>query len=50
MQVKVDFAFAVGVLVLGGCGTFAEATALNAPPRALTPRPADAVDSGQVRH
>ncbi len=43
MQVKVDFAFAVGVLVLGGCGTFVEATTLNAPPRALTARPADAV-------
>jgi hypothetical protein len=44
MPVKVDFAFAVGALVLGGCGTFVEATTLNAPPRALTPRPADAVE------
>src|SRR5450432_1837126 len=44
MQVKVDFAFAVGVLVLAGCGTFVEATALNAPPRTLSPRPADAVE------
>jgi hypothetical protein len=44
MPVKVDFAFAVGALVLGGCGTFVEATALNAPPRTLSPRAADAVE------
>jgi hypothetical protein len=44
MQVKADFVLAVGVLVLGGCGTFVNAAALNAPPRPLTPRPADAVE------
>jgi hypothetical protein len=44
MLVKVDFAFVVSVLVLGGCGTFVQATALNAPPRPLNPRPAAAVE------
>ena len=34
----------VSMLVLGGCGTFVQAAPLNAPPRALSPRPADAVE------
>ncbi|HEX3854770.1 MAG TPA: hypothetical protein VHW01_27605 [Polyangiaceae bacterium] len=45
MTVHIRFCLAlVSIAVVGGCGTFVEATALNAPPRALTPRPADAVE------
>ena len=44
MRVAVNLAFAAGLLISGGCGTFVEATALNAPPRALSPRPVDAVE------
>jgi hypothetical protein len=43
MQVGV-LGVAVGLLALGGCGTFVEATPLNAAPRALSPRPAEQVE------
>jgi len=36
--------FGLGGLVLAGCATFVEATALNPPPRALTPRPPESVE------
>jgi hypothetical protein len=36
--------FAVNLIVLGGCGTFAETTPLNAPPHALSPRPPEDVE------
>jgi hypothetical protein len=43
-QIRFYLGFAVGACALGGCGTFVQATALNAPPRPLSPRPADAVE------
>ena len=36
--------FVIGLLVLGGCGTYVETTPLNAAPRALSPRPAEQVE------
>ncbi len=43
MYVRV-LGFAVGFFVLGGCGTFVDATPLNPAPRALSPRPAEQVE------
>lgn len=43
-QIRFCLALVSSAVVLGGCGTFVEATALNAPPRALSPRPAYAVE------
>ena len=43
MNIRYWLGFALSTSALG-CGTFLETTALNAPPRPLTPRPAETVE------